>query len=106
MKYELELMSLPTVPLSALSKLLPGREIAERITPFYIEKPSNQTFKAGQCPDVTLLDPSVTAHCGGEDRSAEVKLHLGRLRKGARVYRHPQAGGENGNSGQTSTQRP
>jgi ferredoxin-NADP reductase len=43
-----------------LTKLLSRHEVAERTTAFRFEKPPNWTFKAGQCLDMTLLDPPET----------------------------------------------
>ena len=43
-----------------LSKLVSRHEVAEHTTAFRFEKPSNWTFKAGQCLDLTLLDPLET----------------------------------------------
>jgi ferredoxin-NADP reductase len=43
-----------------LIKLLSRHEIAERTTAFRFERPPNWTFKAGQCLDMTLLDPPET----------------------------------------------
>ena len=49
----------PVLPVT-LSKLISIQEIAERTIAFRFEKPANWTFKAGQCLDMTLLDPSET----------------------------------------------
>ncbi len=43
-----------------LVKLLSRQEVAEHTSAFHFEKPSNWTFKAGQCLDMTLLDPPET----------------------------------------------
>jgi ferredoxin-NADP reductase len=43
-----------------LVKLLSRHEVAERTTAFRFERPPNWTFKAGQCLDMTLLDPPET----------------------------------------------
>jgi ferredoxin-NADP reductase len=49
----------PALPVT-LSKLVSRQEVAERTIAFRFEKPTNWTFKAGQCLDMTLLDPSET----------------------------------------------
>jgi len=49
----------PALPVT-LSRLVSIEEIAERTIAFRFEKPANWTFKAGQCLDMTLLDPSET----------------------------------------------
>src|ERR1017187_7240778 len=51
--------STPASPVT-LSKLVSRQEVAERTIAFRFEKPTNWTFKAGQCLDMTLLDPSET----------------------------------------------
>jgi ferredoxin-NADP reductase len=43
-----------------LSKLVSRQEVAERTIGFRFEKPTNWTFKAGQCLEISLLDPSET----------------------------------------------
>lgn len=43
-----------------LVQLLSRQEVAEHTTSFHFEKPPNWTFKAGQCVDMTLLDPPET----------------------------------------------
>ena len=53
-------MTTTTVSPVTLSKLVSRHEVAERTTTFRFEKPSNWTFKAGQCLDMTLLDPPET----------------------------------------------
>jgi ferredoxin-NADP reductase len=53
-------MSTSTVPPVTLVKLVSSHEIAESTTAFRFEKPPNWTFKAGQCLDMTLLDPPET----------------------------------------------
>ncbi len=45
---------------ATLIKLLSRHEVAERTTAFRFERPPNWTFKAGQCLDMTLLDPPET----------------------------------------------
>jgi ferredoxin-NADP reductase len=45
---------------ATLIKLISRQEVAERTTAFHFEKPRNWTFKAGQCLDMTLLDPAET----------------------------------------------
>jgi len=45
---------------ATLIKLLSRHEIAERTTAFRFERPPSWTFKAGQCLDMTLLDPPET----------------------------------------------
>jgi ferredoxin-NADP reductase len=43
-----------------LVKLSSRHEVAEHTTAFRFERPPNWTFKAGQCIDMTLLDPPET----------------------------------------------
>src|SRR5580700_11947518 len=45
---------------ATLIKLISRQEVAERTVAFHFEKPPNWTFKAGQCLDITLLDPTET----------------------------------------------
>lgn len=45
---------------ATLIKLLSRHEVAERTTAFRFERPPNWAFKAGQCLDMTLLDPPET----------------------------------------------
>jgi ferredoxin-NADP reductase len=53
-----ELMAATTPP--TLSRLVSRYEVAEDTTAFCFERPSNWAFKAGQCLDMTLIDPSET----------------------------------------------
>lgn len=53
-------MPTPAASPVTLVKLLSRHEVAERTTAFRFEKPANWTFKAGQCLDMTLLDPPET----------------------------------------------
>jgi ferredoxin-NADP reductase len=48
------------MPDTTLIKLFDRQEVAEHTTAFRFEKPPNWTFKAGQCLDMTLLDPPET----------------------------------------------
>jgi ferredoxin-NADP reductase len=43
-----------------LTRLVSTHEVADRTFAFRFEKPPNWTFKAGQCLDMTLLDPPET----------------------------------------------
>ena len=49
-----------TTLVTTLVKLLSRHEVAENTTAFRFEKPHNWTFKAGQCLDMTLLEPPET----------------------------------------------
>jgi len=49
-----------TTLVTTLVKLLSRHEVAENTTAFRFEKPPKWTFKAGQCLDMTLLEPPET----------------------------------------------
>jgi ferredoxin-NADP reductase len=53
-------MSTAAASPSFICKLKDRKEVAEGTMAFRFEKPSGWTFKAGQCLDMTLLDPSET----------------------------------------------
>src|SRR5580658_11205919 len=53
-------MSTPTTPPVTLVKLISRYEVAETTSAFHFEKPPKWAFKAGQCVDMTLLDPPET----------------------------------------------
>jgi len=53
-------MSTTTASRVTQAKLVSKREVAERTMAFHFEKPSDWTFEAGQCLDMTLLDPKET----------------------------------------------
>lgn len=53
-------MSTSAASPATLIKLVSRHEVADRTTAFRFERPPNWTFKAGQCLDMTLLDPPET----------------------------------------------